>query len=67
MKEEIIFTYSRNWEGVKKFRKMTTLLRFLRKIPEHELGYTIVAKKKNGILRIASYIKTKKGLLSVLF
>mgnify|MGYP001603284577 CR=1 FL=1 len=65
MKYKVI--YSNNWEGFKNFRKFSSLLRMLNKIPEYELKYTRTYKTEDGIPYVGAYFIKKSGELSVRF
>lgn len=64
---EYTFVYSGEWEGFKRFRKLSNLLKLIRQIPDHELKNTRVFRKKDEFVYVGAYYVTKSGLLSVKF
>lgn len=61
------FAYSGEWEGMWRFYKLARLLKFLQKVPPHELKRTQCHKIKGGYAYAGAYFVKKRGGLSVRF
>lgn len=61
------FVYSASWEGYKRFYKLSRLLKFLQKVPPHELKLSKTFKVKDGLTYMGDYYVKKRGGLSVKF
>ena len=62
------FSYKNVWfAGVRRFYKLSCLLKFIRGIPHWDLKYTRVMMKEKDYWRMGQYYKLKSGTVSIRF